>query len=244
MLNAMVALSATVMTAWMLIDAIRRRADGYWYLIILTPLGEWIYFFAVKIHDYDLRRLRKALFERPASVAEMRARLEETPSDDNKVLLGKALCDAKQYEQAARLFDEVLDRDEHDKEALYGAALCQMNRNQLAGASEQLAALIAVDPTFNDYEPWFDLAYTHWQCGEKREAVALLEELVETSPRIKHKVILGKYLTRSGNAERGRFVLEEALDDFKHSTGFVKRTGGRWASQARDALAEAKRVKS
>jgi len=123
MLSALVTLSATVITAWMLFDAIRRRVDTYWYLVILTPLGEWVYFFAIKIHDYDLRRLKKMLlFERPPSADQMRMQLEETPSDENKILLGQALYDAKQYDEALALFEEVLDRDEQDKEALYGAA--------------------------------------------------------------------------------------------------------------------------
>ena len=43
--------------AWMLIDAIRRRADGYWYLIIFIPFGEWFYFFRVKIHDPEMQWL-------------------------------------------------------------------------------------------------------------------------------------------------------------------------------------------
>jgi len=59
---------------------------------------------------------------------------------------------------------------------------------------------------------------------------------VKTSPRIKHKVILGKYLTRGGEPTRGRAMLEEALDDYKQATSFIKRTNGRWAREARDML--------
>ncbi len=245
MISALVTLSATVITAWMLFDAIRRRVDAYWYLVILTPLGEWVYFFAVKIHDYDLRRVKKTLrFERSPSVEQIRTQLEETPSDENKILLGQALYDAKHYDEATALFEEVLDRDEHDKEALYGAALCQINREELSEAVEQLTLLIELDPTFGDYEPWFDLAFAHWQLEQKAEAVTVLDELAKTSPRIKHKVILGKYLTRSGEPTRGCAMLEEALDDYKQANGFIKRTSGRWAREARDVLVEAKRAKA
>lgn len=37
---------------WMLVDAHRRGAENYWYLIIAFPYGAWIYFFLVKIQDY------------------------------------------------------------------------------------------------------------------------------------------------------------------------------------------------
>ena len=38
---------------WMIIDAYKRGAEHYWYLIIFFPLGEWVYFFMVKIHDFE-----------------------------------------------------------------------------------------------------------------------------------------------------------------------------------------------
>ena len=44
----------TVLKIWMLVDAIRRGAESYWYFIIIfAPFGECIYFFMVKIRDFD-----------------------------------------------------------------------------------------------------------------------------------------------------------------------------------------------
>jgi hypothetical protein len=40
-------------SAWMLIDAIKRGARHWWMIIILVPFGEFIYFFAVKIKDFE-----------------------------------------------------------------------------------------------------------------------------------------------------------------------------------------------
>ncbi len=37
---------------WMIVDAFKRGADHYWFLIIFCPFGEWVYFFLVKIHDF------------------------------------------------------------------------------------------------------------------------------------------------------------------------------------------------
>ena len=55
---------------WMLIDAGRRRIDSYWYFIIVMPFGAIIYFFSVKIHDYNLSWIKKS-FERSVSVSEL-----------------------------------------------------------------------------------------------------------------------------------------------------------------------------
>lgn len=38
---------------WMLIDAYQRGAPRYWTVIILMPFGEWVYFFMVKIEDFQ-----------------------------------------------------------------------------------------------------------------------------------------------------------------------------------------------
>ncbi len=39
-------------SVWMLVDAHKRGAQHYWYLIIFFPFGEWVYFFLIKIHDF------------------------------------------------------------------------------------------------------------------------------------------------------------------------------------------------
>jgi hypothetical protein len=39
-------------SVWMIVDAYKRGADHYWYLIIFFPFGEWIYFFTVKLDDF------------------------------------------------------------------------------------------------------------------------------------------------------------------------------------------------
>ena len=41
------------MSIWMIVDAYKRGSQGWWIVIILVPLGEWIYFFAVKFQDFD-----------------------------------------------------------------------------------------------------------------------------------------------------------------------------------------------
>ena len=56
---------STVLKVWMIIDAIQRRVNFIWYLIIFfVPLGEWIYFFVVKMHDFNAGSLRSEAFRK------------------------------------------------------------------------------------------------------------------------------------------------------------------------------------
>lgn len=45
-------LASYAFSIWMLVDAYQRGAQGWWIVIILVPLGEWVYFFVVKFPDY------------------------------------------------------------------------------------------------------------------------------------------------------------------------------------------------
>ena len=42
---------------WMMVDAYRRGAAYFWFPIILFPFGAWVYFFCVKINDFELGHL-------------------------------------------------------------------------------------------------------------------------------------------------------------------------------------------
>lgn len=222
---------------WMLVDAARRRMDFWWYLIILMPLGEWVYFFAVKIHDYDLSNIKKMLaLDRSPSVTQLRRDAEETPSIENRLRFANGLLEAAKYEEATDVYEQILAQDDEEIDALYGLAHCRLAREETHAAAVALGMVIELDPSFKDWEAWFDLAYANWQLNKRDEAIAVLRRLVEKTPRIKHKAILGKYLARDEQNEAAREVLEEAIREYQHAHGFVKRTAGRWASDARATL--------
>jgi hypothetical protein len=222
---------------WMLVDAIQRGAVYYWYFIIvgLPPFGPWIYFFSVKIHDYDMRRFT-ALFHRPPSVEQLRYNLSENPCLENKILLAIGLYNSNAYDEAADLFGQVLKVDALDKEALYGLGLCKIKAGDFQGAVEYLKKVIDVDKAFRDYAPWADLAHALWMDGQKEETIIQLRELVETSPRTNHMTMLAHYLIQSDRKEEARTVLKKALEDYAHAPRFVKRTYGRWAKEAKAVL--------
>ncbi|MEM6730476.1 MAG: tetratricopeptide repeat protein [Myxococcota bacterium] len=240
MLRGLVGLSATVFTLWMLVDAYQRRAESYWYFIILMPLGEWAYFFAVKIHDFNLSFIENLTKPPPASLKTLQRRVHESPSDKNRLDLGWAHLENDAPAEAAEMFQSVLRRDPNDPKALHGLGLARIDLNQPASAVSPLERLVERDPAFDGYEVWHDLAYAHWESENRVGAVDVLRRLVSTSPRVKHKVILGSYLGRIGEPEEARAVLEEALADFDELPRHLRREAKRWVKQAREELASLK----
>ena len=224
----------TAFTIWMLVDAIRRRTAFYWYLIIFFPLGEWVYFFVVKIHDFNISWDK--LFTRPPSLDKLRHELRTSPSLLNRLNLADALHDLDQHREAEVLYAEVLNQDEDSKAALHGLGSCKLQQKQFDAAARDLERLVARDRAFRDYMPWQNLAEALWRDGKRDEAIAELQKLVAASPRLEHQNVLARYLAEHGDRDAARRLLQKALDDFRYAPRFQKRTSGRAAAEARRQL--------
>jgi len=87
---------------WMLVDALQRRQERYWYFVVLMPFGELVYFFVVKIHDPDMRWLKNSLSlgPRAPSVADFRYRLRLNLRRINRVWTQRAKTLFKQIPAA------------------------------------------------------------------------------------------------------------------------------------------------
>jgi len=129
----------------------RRRAPAHGLLlvlIILMPFGAWIYFFAVKIHEYDLRALKRLLLlERPPTVDELRYLVEQTPSIENRVKLADALR-APGNSPSRDIYRIALDHDAKDCDSLYGIGVCRLGNHDPEGAIEHLAQVLELTPRF------------------------------------------------------------------------------------------------
>lgn len=223
--------------AWMLIDALRRRADGYWYLVIFVPFGEWFYFFKVKVHDPEWQWLRDLFHrEKTPTVESLRYQCSQTPSLTNRLRLGQALHDANQYLEASELFSQVLASNAKNRDAILGLALCRVGLDDLEGAVGLFEELIEAEPSFDEYQPWLHLSRTLWRLGRHEEALEVLVRLVKRSPRPGHSVALAHLQIEAGRSEEARLTLRETLEHFEHAPKFFKRNNRAWARQAKRML--------
>ena len=130
---------------WMLIDAIKRSAPGYWILIVVFffPFGAPIYFFVIKFRDYRplLARLTSlqlksggAASPRKPSIDELMARYETSPSQANQRALAEAFYENGRFEQAASLFADILERAPDELDASWGLARVRRSQGKHAEA--------------------------------------------------------------------------------------------------------------
>jgi hypothetical protein len=226
--------------AWMVVDAVRRRAPSYWiWIIIFLPGGGIVYFFLVKMEDFRFQRMKSALLDvlrRPPPVDKLRFNYSQTPSLDNQLSLAQGLYDGSEYGEAAEHFAEVLKREADNRDALLGLGLSRLELDDHAGAIETLSRLVKVDKGYAEYKGPQYLAHAQFVSGQTDACLATLEKLVEESPRMSHRVLLAHYLAELDRVAEARDVLSEALVNHKNSPGFVKRRNLGLALQARKML--------
>ncbi len=232
----------TIVSFWLMMDALRRKASPIWLLIILLPFGELIYFFVVKIHDPELGGLRGILgLEKRESVslAPLREALEESPSYANTLALAQALEEQGSYGEATEHFRRALDLDGGEsKDALYGLGESLMGEARHAEAIPELERLIALDPSFRDYGAWAHLALALWQQGEREAVLERLEELVGISPRLSHRILYAYYLRQLDRREEAGEQLTLGLREYEEAPVFLQGRNEAWARKARQMLRE------
>lgn len=231
----------TAFSIWMLVDAVRRRAPEYWWLIVLVPFGEWVYFFAVKLPDTRFHTVvGRQLATRRVSLAQLRANYAETASHQNRVLLAQKLHDSGQHGEAAELFEQVLRNDEDDKDSLHGYALCCLRSDRRDMAVRALERLVDMDITYRDYTACEDLAALYVDGDDasagRRRAIALLERACKKCQRIGPRRMLAQHLIADGREREARPLLVDGLRAYEGSPRYVKRRDRRDARQARSLL--------
>ena len=78
-----------------------------------------------------------------------------------------------------------------------------------------------MDTAFYEYNPWLDLSHAHIEAGEPEKGLKVLRELIQMSPRVKHKTILARALFQNGAVEEARLV-KEAISD-EEATFYMQR---------------------
>jgi hypothetical protein len=219
---------------WMLVDSIRRRAEFFWFwIIILVPGGAWVYFFMVKIQDYDLKGLKRAIgAERAPSLKDLQYLAQQTPSVGNLSRLGEALYDAEKFGEAVELFERVLETHPDDLAARHGLGLCQIELERHEDAVENLGRVVEKDIAYRDYRVCLDLAVACRRAGRQEDAARVLEQLVRRSPTTEHHLALAQQLVWTERREEAAAVLDRALEQYEHAPSYVKRRDRRTARAA------------
>jgi tetratricopeptide (TPR) repeat protein len=224
---------------WMLFDALRRGVHALWYFVVMLPAGDFLYFFAVKLRDFNVRPAPPApeqTGEQPPSIEQLEAAMAESPSFQNRVDLGWALFEARQPGRAHECFELALRSHPRDNEARYGLGLCLLEQGKLHEAADALTPLVERSFAHDDYRAAEALAEALHRSEQNAEACAVLEAIVKTTRRIEHRIAHAKLLIRCDQRGEAASVLDRAISDFEAQPEHVRRREGASATEARRLL--------
>jgi len=226
----------TAFLVWMLVDAYRRGAEYYWYLIMLflPGLGAWIYFFVVKLPSGDFRNIQLGGFiRRGPSLDHLRYLAEQTPTLTNHLNLAQRLIEVGQHAEAVPHLEAVLKTEPDHGLALYSLANCYHTLGRSAEAVPVLERLLRRDNRWGNYAGWRLLVAAQDDVGDRTGALQSCRELARLAPTLQNQCLLAEHLLDEGQTIEARMLLEQALRDHDYAPGHVRRRNGRWAAEAR-----------
>jgi hypothetical protein len=230
------------LTIWMIIDANRRGADGYWFWIILAvqPVGAWAYLFLYKVKDFGGGSgWLGNLFRRRPSIEHLRHQVERSPTAANRLDLGERLVEAGQYDEAVGHLQAMLAREPEHCGALFRLAEARRGLGQPEQAVPLLQKLIVHQPGWGDYTAWRLLVEVCRDAGQADAAVTHGRELARVAPNLQHRCLLAECLLDANPAAAARKVLEQGLDDYHYLSGASRGRDRRWVGRAKQLLAQA-----
>jgi hypothetical protein len=226
-------------TIWMVVDVYRRGAEGYWYLVILLlqPIGAWVYFFVVKIPSGDFRNINVGglggLIRRGPPLDHLRYLADQTPTVTNRLNLAQRLIEIGQHAEAVPHLEAVLKTEPDHGMALYALATCHHELGRSAEAVPVLEKLLRRDNRWGNYAGWRLLIEAQSDAGDRAGALQSCRELARLAPTLQNQCVLAEHLLDDGQNIEARMLLEQALRDHDYAPYHVRRRNGRWAAEAK-----------
>lgn len=225
---------------WMIVDAVRRRMTLVWWLILLLPFGEWVYFFVVKLRDFNVRPGEAAPADADANAEptldELRRAEIDSPSFHHRFRLACALAAAGLHAEACGFFEKCLRTHPRDRDAQYGLGLARLDAGDRAGGIEALSALVERSMGYDDYRAAARLAEALFEEGRRDDAFALLDEIARQGRKLEHQVAIARYQMRADMRADARTTLERALATFEAQPDDLRPRSGAVATEARRLL--------
>ncbi len=230
-------------TLWMFIDAYHRRVEQFWMWVIIffQPIGTWLYFAVVKVPSFRLPRAlnAKPVWQRRLSLAELRYRVERTPTVMNRVALAERLMETGTHREAIEHLEAALALDETFCQALHDLALCRVACRQADQALAALDRLMQRDARWADYRAWRTQIDAQDALGHADAALRTCRELEKRQPTWENKCRLAERLIDTGHKDEAIRLLDQALEDHHFAPFKTRLRHWRWAQHAQQLLKEA-----
>lgn len=237
--NPALYLPLLALKVWMLVECWRKDPDSaFWFWIVLiVPFAEIVYFF-VRWLPAGGTRLPRGLrkWSRGRDLARLEAAARQIGNPHQWVQLGDALREINEFARARQAYERALARDPRDAQALWGAALVDLEHQQFQTAHQRLAQLLEIDPGYKFGDVSLAYGKTLYKCRGAREALDHMEQHVRRWRQPEALYLLAVMHSEAGNFDEARGHLESLLLDMHGSPPAFVRKHGAWKSRGQKLL--------
>jgi len=208
----------------------RRRPDTYWLWIIIIGggLGALVYILVEVIPDAGLLRTTFQVFPRRRHIKQLQAAIVDNPSIGNYEELGDLLLEDKQYTQARECYDRVITSRTDSPDPYYRRALAAFEMNDFPAAAADLEVVVARDPKYDYQRAAGLLAHTMGKIGQRDEAAALFEDVLQTSTLSEIQYNYACVLADLGRTAEAREWAQRILSKKPTMPAYVRRRERPW----------------
>jgi len=217
-----------------IIHFVRRRPEGYWLLIILMggAIGALAYIAIEVIPDAGLLRGSFQAFPRRKRIKELQMAIIDNPSVGNFEELGDLYLDDKQYAQAREYLTKVIDKGPDTPDPFYRRALAAIAMDDYAAAVDDLIQVYHRDAKYDYQRASGLLALAFAKTGDRERAVALFEDVLETSTLSEIQYNFAATLAEMGRNDEARTWAQRILAKKPSMPKYVRRRERPWFRKA------------
>jgi hypothetical protein len=225
---------------WMAVYCARNdpeRDVWLWIIILLAPVGPFIYFLARWLPTRNLRapqQLRK--WSRGREIERLRIAATQIGNAHQFVELGEVLRETGQLPEAAAAYASALQKDPRNLQALWGAACVDFQHQKFPEVRHKLSRVMEIDPAYKFGD--VSLLYGKTLCALK-ESEAARVHLEAHTRRWRHPegvYLLATIYADSGEVARARDQLQALIMDLDGSPRAIVRKQLFWKGRAKRML--------
>jgi hypothetical protein len=225
---------------WMAISCARNdpeRDVWLWIIILLAPVGPFIYFLVRWLPTRNLRApqsLRR--WSRSRDIERLRIAARQIGNAHQFVELGDALRETGQLPEAAGAYASAIQKDPRHLPALWGAACVDFQHQKFPDVREKLQRVMEIDAAYKFGD--VSLLYGKTLCALK-EFDAAREHLESHTRRWRHPegvYLLANIYADRGEVARAREQLQALIMDLDGSPRAIVRKQLFWKGRAKKML--------
>lgn len=232
-------LAALALKVWMAIECLRKDPDRYlWiWIIIFVPFGSVIYLFLRWLPNNQVRApgfMQK--WTRGKEIDRLRLAAAQIGNAHQHIGLGDALSEIDRHAEAAEAYEQALEKEPDNLQALWGMAQVEMHLGDFNSAHERLKKVLDVDPAYKFGDVSFAYGKTLCELGQTEAAIRHLDEHVRRWPHPEALYTLACLHVDEGHLQQARKRLLEMMLGINSSPRGIARKFGIWKSKGRRLL--------